>query len=178
MTTTPESKLERVGSHFLTLGMGGKVEKEECFGYFRTEWRGQPATITMHADRYAGGMDRHNLTMGEWRIIGREARAYDPEKNGGRGPELTETARQRLSEQNRSAMAAWIDSDDYRASRHAALLHAILRETDGMARSGTAAVERAIAANRDDLTAEDVTNLETVCTAWTVFEAAKARVTA
>jgi hypothetical protein len=166
MTKVIPSELVRVGSHTVTLDRSGKVEREEMFPVFNTEWRGQPATLQMEANRY-----RHSQGMSDWRIFPRDAREghYDVRTYGN---ELTDTARQRLGEQNTETVSAWLASDEYAASRRLAFVYALRRIAgelrtygDVPSRDLRTAVERC----SDELTSDDVGRFISVAQAFDTF---------
>jgi hypothetical protein len=111
----------RTGSHFITIGHDG-IEKEEVWIYFETSWRNRPAIVEMSADRYV-----HSSGMSEWRITARDAKESDPTRNGNRGDDLTQLARQRLGAQLRPVVEQWLASERYTESRQAAFGHALYR---------------------------------------------------
>ncbi len=111
--------IERVGSHSFHEDYNGA--KEELFVYFDTEWRGTPARVTIRVYRQR---HREGNTLGKWSkwfSYATEARAIDPEANGQRGKELTDTARSRLGEGLTTLAEAWIGTPDYVASRQRAV---------------------------------------------------------
>ena len=137
--------LARVGSHSVRLDLapaprpdGSRgpyrwaIVKEELFPTILTDWRGQPAAVTMESSRY-----EHSSGMSEWRIFPREARTYDTDHAPGTfGAHLTDTARRRLGELAEPLVVEYLASPDYRANRHAAVQSALYRiagdlRTDG-----------------------------------------------
>lgn len=105
--------------------------KEEGCLHFDASWRGRPVSVTMQADRY-----EHSSGISDWRIYATEAReGHAPTLEDGRrgrslGDHLTETARHRLSDELKPAVAAWIASDAYTAARASALAAMILRRIE------------------------------------------------
>lgn len=169
MTTKTETgELVRVGSHWVELGSSyhwGKVAKEEVYLTFATTWRGQEATVQIRCDRYAGGMDQRNLTLGAWRTVAQEARGKADEA-GRFGPNLTETARQRLGQAHYAAAEEWLSSDDFTASHRLALLAAIDRQVKD-SRSHTAEdMRKLMALNAGELTAQDQDRAQQVAAAY------------
>lgn len=143
-STPTDVVLERTGSHHFS-DDPGRGPKEEVYGYFRATWRGQPVMVTMSADRYtySGG------EMSDWRVYAQDARYFDPERNGGRGDDVTETARWRLSDACRPVMIGWLASDAYAGSLACAVRNMIVREAEG--RWGDTA-HRLLAEHGDKLT--------------------------
>jgi len=131
--TVTDVEMERTGSHHVSDECARGGYREEVYAYFRATWRKRPVIVTMQADRYT-----HSSGLSEWRIYATEARYFDPERNGGRGELVTDTARQRLSEACRPAVAAWLDSDEYPASLADAVRNMIVREMGDRYRPNTA----------------------------------------
>lgn len=123
MATPQNVEMERTGSHHVSDEYARGGYREQVFGYFTATWLGEPVIVTMQADRYT-----HSSGLSDWRIYAEQARSFDPEANGGRGPDLTDTARKRLSDACRPAMAAWLESDEYPASLADAVRNMIVRE--------------------------------------------------
>lgn len=107
-TKTPTVAPARVHSHHVTLTNDERdVAKEQVFLTFLTEWRGQPAAVTMQADRYRAGM-RGDEHLTDWRVYAYEARGRTDEADRF-GPHLTDTARQRLGDAAEPAVLDWLN---------------------------------------------------------------------
>ena len=123
MATPQEVKMDRTGSHHVSDEYARGGYREQVFGYFTATWLGEPVIVTMQADRYT-----HSSGLSDWRIYAEQARSFDPEANGGRGPELTDTARRRLSDACKPLMVAWLEGDEYAPSLADAVRNMIVRE--------------------------------------------------
>ncbi len=136
----------RTGSHSVHIDWhNGQLEvtKEEVWFYFETTWRGRPALVTLSADRY-----RHSGGMSEWRVYASDAKEHDPERNGGRGDDLTDLARRRLGEQLIPVAREWLASEGYARSRQTAFYHALdrmARELSAFSRRDTSDLRKALA---------------------------------
>jgi hypothetical protein len=120
------AELNRTGSHWVSDDNSCRSEgisKEEVYFYFSATWRGQPVQVEVSADRYA-----HTSGMSEWRVYARAARFYDPERNGGRGEETTETARSALSNLCSPIATDWLKTDAYTVSFQTALANMVIRK--------------------------------------------------
>lgn len=137
-TKTPTVQPARVHSHYLDLGYQDTpdVDKEQVFVTFVGMWRGQPATVTMQADRYRAGM-RGDEHLTPWRVYASEARTRTDEP-GGWGTHLTATAKRRLSDAAKPTVLAWLDGaaltgpdgavlPTYAESYYTAARHAVAR---------------------------------------------------
>jgi hypothetical protein len=110
--------LINTGSHWMQTGYprGGELAKEEVYGYFVAEWRGDEVEFTMQADRYRYSNDT-SQGWTDWRIT-----YYH-------GPEsLTGTACAALSDAAKPLMARWLASSEYRPSRQLAIRALIVRQ--------------------------------------------------
>ena len=125
MATPQEVKMDRTGSHHVSDEYARGGYREQVFGYFTATWLGEPVIVTMQADRYT-----HSSGLSDWRIYAEQARSFDADANGGRGHELTDTARRRLSDACRPLMVAWLESDEYAPSLANAVRNMIVREMD------------------------------------------------
>lgn len=159
-----EAVLTRTGSHHVTLEYGETPSKEECFFYFDTAWRGSPAMVTMSADRY-----KHSSGWSEWRIYAVDAREIDEAGNGRRGPDLTDLARRRLSDQLEPLVEAWLAGPDYAASRARAFASALERELWELRYRGTDRIRRTLSALSHELEPAALERLTSAVDAWDVF---------
>lgn len=123
MAKVQEVTLESTGSHHVSDEYARGGYREQVFGYFKAEWRGLPVIVTMQADRYT-----HSSGLSDWRIYAESARYYDADANGGRGADVTDLARQRLSEACRPAMSEWLHGDEYAGSLSRAVRNMIVRQ--------------------------------------------------
>jgi hypothetical protein len=92
--------LDGCGSFSTKLGRGHLIESQEFYLYFSGTWRGQAVRFTQQVRRYryAGQTSSEIGRLSDWMHYVTEARALDPERNGGRGDDLTTTARHALGE--------------------------------------------------------------------------------
>lgn len=124
---TIETTMTGARSHSVKLGgptdetsMSG-IDREEVFPTFATDWRGVAVVVQMNANRY-----RHSSGVSEWRIhVERGIEGTDPY---GRGKAISDTARSRLTDRLEPLVLEWLESDDYRQSKRAAVVHALARE--------------------------------------------------
>jgi len=130
------AELQRTGSHHVSDELSSQcadgVGKEQIYLYFSATWRGKPVSVTMQADRYAASFfDEKTRTstnhLTDWRTYASEARYVDPENNGGRGEDVTGTARSALSKLCAPMVTEWLASEAYVASRRPALARMIIR---------------------------------------------------
>lgn len=130
MADVKDIKFEGSGSHFVTLGRGYRVEKEEVYLYFSGTWLGKSIRFHHKVDRYTysqfqadkgGSID----VLGEWRYHVIEADYYDEE--GKRTASLSGTARQRLNAATNELVALWLTTEDFTQSHARALGYAIQR---------------------------------------------------
>lgn len=160
----------RTGSHSVRIGwQNGQrvVDKEELFFYFDTTWRKLPALVTLSADRY-----RHSEGMSDWRIYASDAKEHDPERNGGRGDDLTELARRRLGEQLKPIAQQWLASEAYAQSRQTAFYHAIdrmARELSAFSRQDTKDLRNTIVTFASELPPGAVQQLHDAAQAFDKF---------
>lgn len=120
-----EPVLVRAGSHSVTISPFSDMGfKEEVFVYFNATWRGQPAAVSMRADRYT-----HSSGLSEWRVYSSDVKAgaWDPETNwyAEKGDDLSGTARSRLGDELRPMVMEWLASEAYEVSERAAYLSAM-----------------------------------------------------
>ena len=164
-TITPQNvEMERTGSHHVSDDYARGGYREQVFGYFKATWRGEPVIVTMQADRYT-----HSSGLSDWRIYAEQARSFDPERNGGRGDDLTDTARGRLSDACKPLMAAWLDSDEYAPSLANAVRNMIVRE---MKDRHTSTAPRLLETYGDRLTATQHDAITTALAARDAYHAA------
>jgi len=131
-----DAVLQHTGSHHISDDVSSRcaegIGKEEVYLYFTAKWRGKPVTVTVSADRYAasfydGETDTSTSRLTDWRVYARDARFYDPDRNGGRGEATSDTARSALSKLCEPLAVEWLASDAYTASFQAALGRMIMR---------------------------------------------------
>lgn len=182
-TKTPTVTPARVHSHYLDLGYHDTpdVDKEQVFLTFVGAWRGEPAAVTMQADRY-----RHSEGLSEWRVYATEARGYTDEPHGW-GAHLTETARRRLSDAAKPTVLAWLDGatltgpdgdtlPTYTESYYSAARHAVARAARSDRYDGNR-IRRMAHAWRSILLPDDRRALEAIAEAHDQADAAYAELT-
>lgn len=174
MSKNSTPTIERVGSHFITLGTGrnwGHADKEELFAYIPTAWRGSPVMVTMRASRYKAGMNADALEWTSWQVYAQDAHEIDENANGGRGRPLTDLARRRLGDQLEPLVREWIDSDAYKASMLNALAHAVRREFGDLRpwKDATRRVRDLLNIHRNTLRPSDVGRFTKAADAYDVF---------
>lgn len=134
-TKTP--KIERVGAsiHVSLLG-GSSGQRIEAYLSYHTEWRGEPAAVTMQGDRYTV----HSVSdqcdrLTDWRVHCQEARSgwyrCDAAPDGKLGHHLTETARRRLGDACRPDAVAWLASEEAAERLRRAYFSAAVRDLTG-----------------------------------------------
>lgn len=178
-----DAVLSRTGSHRIEdrgSGAADGISNEQVFAYFTAKWRGQPVIVTMQADRYAAsnwdektGTSTNRLT--DWRVYANEAHFYDPEKNGGRGAEVSGTARSALSKLCQPFVIDWLATDAYTVSFQAAAARLILRKFDDDRYSVSRRVTDALAVFRSRLTPAMFRAISETLVAYDAYDAAKAR---
>lgn len=167
-------KLERFNSHSVRIDFASDlgrydVSKEEVYGYFRATWRGVPVVFTMSADRY-----RHSSGISEWRIYCTDAREIDPalaEDVYGRGPAVSDTARQRLGAAARPVVEQWLASADYVTSRRTAFARALEHEASqlGTHQSTTSRLRTYLETFASELEPADAKRLAAATDAYEAF---------
>jgi hypothetical protein len=168
-----DAALQKTGSHWVSddnySSRADGISKEEVYFYFTAQWRGRPVQVEVSADRYA-----HSSGISEWRVYARDARFYDPERNGGRGEATTGTARAALGKLCVPIAEEWLTSDAYTASFQNALAHMVMRKFDGRY-SATRDVQAALVTFKDRLPKPTLQAISDALEAWQAFEAAKAQ---
>lgn len=154
-------------SHYIETRRG-KNQKEEIFFRFETEWRGEPAFVTISADKYSYNGEK----MSEWRIYCTEARKQEW------GEYHTDTAKSRFSEVYRPVVEAWLQSEAYAPSRQRAFEHMAARVLDDLDHErDIPRLYEFIEAHRSEMTEEFVQNLDAAACAFAEFRTAVKKVT-
>jgi hypothetical protein len=175
MQMARDAKLTGHGSHWVADEYRGAdgISKEEVFPRFSAKWRGRDVHGTISADRYSAGMDSGSQQLTDWRIYVREAWELDESKSGGRGAELSGTARAALRELLEPMVRDWLRGDEYRDSFRRALAHTVLRRLRDDSRYRDAGGE-ALATFRGRMAPEHVQALEAAIAAHGAYLAAEA----
>lgn len=127
------------GSHWLELGgyseqqSGEAFKREELYPVLELEVsRAGRVRAQFSCDRYTSS----NGTMGAWRVILREIRTATPDEPyqaGGIASGIGPATSREISEACEPIIRAWLESDDYRASRRSAAAAAVVRELEAPA---------------------------------------------
>lgn len=180
--TARDANLDHTGSHHIESAISSQaadgIGKEQVFLYFAATWRGKPVTVTMQADRYAasffdGDENKSTNRLTDWRVYASEARFIDPDKNGGRGDDVTETARRALSNLCEPLVYPWLASNAYTVSFQAAASRMIMRYfRDDY--SASRRVAEVLATFRDRLPDAHFGAIKATLDAYTAYEEVKA----
>lgn len=143
--------------------------KEEAFLTYAATWRGRPVEVRMSLDRYTVA----DGTWSPWRVYASEAREAPTEARR-YGAHLTDTARERLSQQYRPVALAWTDSPAYATSRARAVAASLYRLAARMAPDdyrGTRELSERLATLATELGAPDRDRLARAADAFDAFAA-------
>lgn len=147
-------RAERPPQHSVTIKRDG-IEREEVYLWFLASWRGEPAAVTMQADRYSCGT-REEVAAGRlspWRIYATEARTKSDDP-GAFGAHLSDTARHRLSDACKPLVEEYLAGAEYLETRRAAIGRAVLAGVDDLRlylSSPTGDLRRRLEAHRAEL---------------------------
>lgn len=181
MTTFTETPF-KTGSHYVSFAGAGNGGKEEIWFYFLTTLprSSTPTKVTVSASRYvtaSWGADPGEWT--DWRTYVTEAREVDS-TNYGPTVNLTDPRRKFLNETVLPLATAWLDSDEYEASRAAAHTHALVRlakDLKGYSDPASGPLRRALATYGSEVSDETYAKLLAVADSYDAYNAALVAVT-